>query len=175
MLTSLLSIFSLLCVPYFIFWSHFIFSVPMRKYRGEHSCMSSAFPLVMNVTCSPHPAKLNSKLAKCKCTTTNYRCDSSENRCTPAGEDGCSLHRSCESCQDAVGCGWCDDGTGTGTGACMSGGATGTRHPVTGVPTLATCPHHLWYFTTCPGKRDNIEMGFFLFSTVHFFVLKFTS
>ncbi|KAF2360915.1 CUB domain [Trinorchestia longiramus] len=71
------------------------------------------------------------------------------------GSDPCLLHRSCVSCQSSIECGWCDDGSGTGTGSCVTGGITGPRHHVTGDLLPPACPANSWYFTSCPPCNCN--------------------
>lgn len=55
----------------------------------------------------------------------------------------CAAYASCSSCREDPACGWCDDGSRTGLGICLPGGAA---HPMS----PHTCPHHTWYFTHCP-------------------------
>jgi len=48
------------------------------------------------------------------------------------------------------GCGWCDDGSGTGLGKCLQGGKDGP-FPGSGNPT-DSCSKPNWNFIDCPGK-----------------------
>ena len=76
-------------------------------------------------------------------TTANDKC-----RATKTGkENWCSSHNSCASCRTDPACGWCDDGSGTGKGRCLPGGA---RRPSSKSP--ETCYPVHWYFTECPSK-----------------------
>ncbi|XP_046435096.1 attractin-like protein 1 isoform X1 [Neodiprion pinetum] len=78
-------------------------------------------------------------------TTSDNRC-----RSTETGREWCSFYSSCTGCRSDPGCGWCDDGSGTGKGQCLEGGARG--------PTLKgtnACPSDDWYFTKCPSCQCN--------------------
>lgn len=55
----------------------------------------------------------------------------------------CAAYASCSSCREEPACGWCDDGSRTGLGVCLPGGAAHPTLPY-------TCPHHTWHFTHCP-------------------------
>lgn len=55
----------------------------------------------------------------------------------------CSAHRNCTLCQAEPECGWCDDGSGTGTGSCHSG--TFYSPLVTNI-----CPEKSWFYESCP-------------------------
>lgn len=76
-------------------------------------------------------------------TTIEARC-----RPTETGKDWCNFYSSCATCRSDPGCGWCDDGSGTGKGVCLPGGASGPSSK-----SLETCPFEHWYFTKCPSKR----------------------
>lgn len=70
----------------------------------------------------------------------------SSNRCRPSsGKSACSFYKSCVECQADPECGWCDDGSGTGLGACLPGGNTNPQ----------TCSKDNWYFTRCPSCQCN--------------------
>ncbi|KAK7866706.1 hypothetical protein R5R35_003244 [Gryllus longicercus] len=71
-------------------------------------------------------------------TTHSTRC-----RTPVKGKSQCSVYTTCETCREDPACGWCDDGSGTGLGACMPGGNNG---PSTKDP----CPSKRWFFTGCP-------------------------
>ncbi|KAL5263140.1 hypothetical protein ACHWQZ_G008527 [Mnemiopsis leidyi] len=59
--------------------------------------------------------------------------------------ESCSAHRNCSLCQAQPECGWCDDGSGTGTGSCFSGTFLGAHsHPDN------VCPDKSWFYDTCP-------------------------
>lgn len=60
------------------------------------------------------------------------------------GKSACSFYKSCVECQADPECGWCDDGSGTGLGACLPGGNTNPQ----------TCSRDNWYFTRCPCKSQ---------------------
>ncbi len=80
----------------------------------------------------------------------------------------CTGHSTCESCRSNPACGWCDDGSLTGLGVCLPGGASGPfRHHRTSVhsrgewrPDQSLCPARppdgrllhgrSWHFTDCP-------------------------
>ncbi|XP_012260217.2 attractin-like protein 1 isoform X2 [Athalia rosae] len=79
-------------------------------------------------------------------TTSEARC-----RATETGREWCSFYSSCVSCRSDPGCGWCDDGSGTGRGQCLEGGARG---PTVG-GTSITCPTEDWFFTKCPSCQCN--------------------
>ena len=51
-------------------------------------------------------------------------------------------HLTCRSCQNDPRCGWCDDGTGRGSGECMEG----TLAEANGT----TCPAQNWFWVDCP-------------------------
>ncbi|RZF37106.1 hypothetical protein LSTR_LSTR013802 [Laodelphax striatellus] len=59
---------------------------------------------------------------------------------------GCSDYRTCDECRNAPECGWCDDGSGTGLGKCLSGGAHNS---------MDICQKEHWYFTRCPTCQCN--------------------
>ncbi len=79
----------------------------------------------------------------------------------------CSGESTCESCRANPACGWCDDGSLTGVGKCLPGGASA---PMTRVARTVhntakyewqkkedLCPKSdgkSWHFTTCPGWRN---------------------
>lgn len=56
------------------------------------------------------------------------------------GKSACAFYKSCVECQTDPECGWCDDGSGTGLGACLPGGNTNSQF----------CLRENWYFTCCP-------------------------
>lgn len=78
-------------------------------------------------------------------TTSHDRC-----RPTDAFREWCSFHLSCSSCRNEPSCGWCDDGSGTGKGKCMPGGAKKVSPHA-----IESCPADRWYFTDCPRKFSN--------------------
>ncbi|KAJ8715704.1 hypothetical protein PYW07_010186 [Mythimna separata] len=61
---------------------------------------------------------------------------------------GCGAHVSCAACRAEPACGWCDDGAGGGSGACLPGGATRPHAP-------RVCAQHRWHFTACPACQCN--------------------
>ncbi|XP_023308777.2 attractin [Lucilia cuprina] len=85
-------------------------------------------------------------------TTHTSKC-----RTSPAGLWGnssalstaqCGYYNSCSQCLDDPACGWCDDGTNTGLGKCIEGGALKPHNS-------AECPSSQWYFTSCPRCNCN--------------------
>ncbi|EZA62767.1 Putative protein tag-53 [Ooceraea biroi] len=78
-------------------------------------------------------------------TATDARC-----RATETGKEWCSFYSSCATCRSDPGCGWCDDGSGTGKGLCLPGGARGPSSK-----SLNICPLDHWYFTKCPTCQCN--------------------
>lgn len=60
----------------------------------------------------------------------------------------CGFYNSCVQCLDDPACGWCDDGSHTGLGACMEGGALKAHESV-------ECPQSQWHFTSCPRCNCN--------------------
>ncbi|XP_075233105.1 attractin-like protein dsd isoform X2 [Lycorma delicatula] len=73
-------------------------------------------------------------------TTQQLRCRST------SGQSGCTDYRTCDDCRNAPECGWCDDGSGTGLGKCLPGGA---QHPAD------ICLKENWHFTKCPTCQCN--------------------
>ncbi|XP_050553889.1 attractin-like protein 1 isoform X2 [Spodoptera frugiperda] len=61
---------------------------------------------------------------------------------------GCGAHVSCAACRAEPACGWCDDGTHTGRGVCLPGGARSPHAP-------RVCAQHRWHFTACPACQCN--------------------
>ncbi|KAG7200810.1 hypothetical protein KM043_003181 [Ampulex compressa] len=78
-------------------------------------------------------------------TTIDAKC-----RPTESGKEWCSFYSSCDTCRSDPGCGWCDDGSETGKGLCLPGGARGTS-----TRSVNTCPMDRWYFTRCPTCQCN--------------------
>ncbi|CAH3033959.1 unnamed protein product [Porites lobata] len=66
----------------------------------------------------------------------------------------CSELKTCDDCHTLPGCGWCDDGSGTGLGQCIDGGDNG---PFTTSPNASAsqCPADRWYFIECPDCQCN--------------------
>ena len=60
--------------------------------------------------------------------------------------------KSCRDCHKLPGCGWCDDGSGTGLGKCMQGGNDGP-FPVSENLT-DSCSKPNWNFIGCPGNKN---------------------
>ncbi|XP_044593678.1 attractin-like protein 1 isoform X2 [Cotesia glomerata] len=79
-------------------------------------------------------------------TTSDSRC-----RATETGREWCSFYSSCLSCRSDPGCGWCDDGSNTGKGKCIAGGARGPKMG----SSEDTCPIDRWFFTKCPSCQCN--------------------
>ncbi|XP_011499163.1 PREDICTED: attractin-like protein 1 [Ceratosolen solmsi marchali] len=73
-------------------------------------------------------------------TTSHDKC-----RSTKTGTEWCSSHNSCANCRADPACGWCDDGSDTGRGKCLPGGARQPSHK-----SPERCPTDRWFFTECP-------------------------
>ncbi|KAB7494399.1 Attractin-like protein 1 [Armadillidium nasatum] len=73
------------------------------------------------------------------------------------GLSKCMVHQTCKRCQEHIGCGWCDDGSGTGTGICLEGGQSGPIDPTNRIEWTVskTCPIPQWFFTSCPACQCN--------------------
>ncbi|XP_065556623.1 attractin-like isoform X2 [Artemia franciscana] len=69
----------------------------------------------------------------------------------------CGSYRTCDQCREDPGCGWCDDGTGTGIGRCMDGGLSGPMIEKNTIWEVDSdkCPLERWYFTSCPVCQCN--------------------
>ncbi|XP_067009750.1 attractin-like protein 1 isoform X3 [Anabrus simplex] len=76
-------------------------------------------------------------------TTHQSRC-----RSIVAGKSACSFYPTCSECRGDPACGWCDDGSGTGLGACLPGGDNGPSP-------MEKCQDKRWYFTYCPTCQCN--------------------
>lgn len=62
----------------------------------------------------------------------------------------CLDMKSCHDCSMLPGCGWCDDGSGTGLGSCIPGGKDG---PFPGsADSSSNCLKSRWNFIDCPGN-----------------------
>ena len=59
----------------------------------------------------------------------------------------CSAYKSCSECQQDLRCGWCDDGSNTGTGNCLAGGL---NEPKGNTDNSTQCPNDRWNFAECP-------------------------
>ncbi len=80
------------------------------------------------------------------------------------GDEMCTGYRTCDECRSNPACGWCDDGSLTGLGSCMPGGASGpyrrqrratTHSRGEWVRDDSMCPRddgrgRAWHFTSCP-------------------------
>ncbi|KAK0396585.1 hypothetical protein QR680_001776 [Steinernema hermaphroditum] len=61
----------------------------------------------------------------------------------------CKVQKTCSECQlVGPGCGWCDDGTGTGLGACLHGSESSPRN-------ATMCAAERWYYTGQPKCQCN--------------------
>ena len=58
--------------------------------------------------------------------------------------------KSCRDCHMLPGCGWCDDGSGTGLGKCLQGGKDGPF--LKSGNSTAGCSEPNWNFIECPGN-----------------------
>ena len=65
--------------------------------------------------------------------------------------DECIFYKSCKHCLSNPACGWCDDGSNTGLGKCMSGGSNSPN----AIDLFHKCPNDLWFFTSCPNCQCN--------------------
>lgn len=89
-------------------------------------------------------------------TTHIYKCRSaplalssnSNSTSTYISTAQCGFYNSCSQCLDDPACGWCDDGTNTGLGKCIEGGALMAHDS-------KQCPTGQWYFTSCPQCNCN--------------------
>ena len=63
----------------------------------------------------------------------------------------CVHMKTCEDCHTLPGCGWCDDGSGTGLGQCLEGGDDGVKGRTINT-SLVHCPKERWNFIGCPRK-----------------------
>ena len=60
-------------------------------------------------------------------------------------------HLTCRSCQNDPRCGWCDDGTGRGSGKCLEGSLEGVSESnEIGSVKNKTCPAKNWFWVDCP-------------------------
>eukprot|EP00117_Sycon_ciliatum_P006772 scpid14649/ scgid4713/ Putative protein tag-53 len=72
--------------------------------------------------------------------------------------DRCSSYHNCSLCLEAPGCGWCEDGSGTGSGRCSAGGALGPvlvnstswLSPANTSLAQPQCAAGNWSYTQCP-------------------------
>ncbi|XP_039958409.1 attractin-like protein 1 [Bactrocera tryoni] len=60
----------------------------------------------------------------------------------------CGFYNSCAQCLDDPACGWCDDGSNTGLGNCIAGGALSPYD-------ASECQVNHWFFTSCPPCNCN--------------------
>lgn len=71
----------------------------------------------------------------------------------------CSAFDTCSSCQNDSRCGWCDDGSLTGTGSCKEGGGSGPVYfnstQQSYVVSSQVCGESSWFFTGCPSCQCN--------------------
>lgn len=67
----------------------------------------------------------------------------------------CSGMKSCRDCHLLPGCGWCDDGSGTGLGLCMQGGNSGPFPPPKNLSSSGRCSNQHWHFIDCPDCQCN--------------------
>ena len=72
--------------------------------------------------------------------------------------------KTCADCHTLPGCGWCDDGSGTGLGQCMDGGDDGPFTKPTN-SSMNQCLADRWYFMKCPG-RFNLDIRMHILYTV---------
>ncbi|XP_031550014.1 attractin-like protein 1 [Actinia tenebrosa] len=73
----------------------------------------------------------------------------------------CEGRKTCQDCHTLPGCGWCDDGSGTGLGQCMPGGDNGPFSPggknssVVSNQCLPKLNKKRWFFIECPACQCN--------------------
>lgn len=75
-------------------------------------------------------------------------------------EKGCNDYeclslKTCDICQRNSKCGWCDDGSHTGSGYCLEGGGSGPINATSHVVNVGLCPTSRWHFATCPSCQCN--------------------
>lgn len=66
----------------------------------------------------------------------------------PISGSQCLFYKTCSQCRDDPACGWCDDGSETGTGKCLAGGDKGPQDEM-------ECSAKRWHFTNCPDCQCN--------------------
>uniref|UniRef100_A0A1B0BSW5 CUB domain-containing protein n=1 Tax=Glossina palpalis gambiensis TaxID=67801 RepID=A0A1B0BSW5_9MUSC len=81
--------------------------------------------------------------SKCRTTPTRFSTNA-----TVVSSAQCGFYNSCTQCLDDPACGWCDDGSQTGLGTCVEGGALKPYD-------LSECPLKQWFFTSCPRCNCN--------------------
>ncbi|XP_017848030.1 attractin-like protein 1 isoform X2 [Drosophila busckii] len=90
-------------------------------------------------------------------TTFNSKCRSTPLAALSAGTVGsttalssaqCGYYNSCQQCLDDPACGWCDNGSNTGLGKCVVGGALSPYDKT-------ECALKHWFFTSCPRCNCN--------------------
>lgn len=100
-------------------------------------------------------------------TTQSEQCPEAASNATDP-DNICSGFKTCDSCRTNPSCGWCDQGMGTGIGACMIGGATGPLikvklgHSHIQWHAADTCPaaeNKSWHFTSCPGEAISFSLS----------------
>nr|CAD7267924.1 unnamed protein product [Timema shepardi] len=65
-------------------------------------------------------------------------------RCPRQNQEWCKVHLTCSNCTSDPACGWCDDSSGTGMGACLSGG-----YSLKTAASRGRCSNKRWSFTHC--------------------------
>nr|CAD7394402.1 unnamed protein product [Timema cristinae] len=65
-------------------------------------------------------------------------------RCPRQNQEWCKVHLTCSNCTSDPACGWCDDSSGTGMGACLSGG-----YSLKTAANRGRCSNKRWSFTHC--------------------------
>ncbi|CAG2059732.1 unnamed protein product [Timema podura] len=65
-------------------------------------------------------------------------------RCPRQNQEWCKVHLTCSNCTSDPACGWCDDSSGTGMGACISGG-----YSLKTAANRGRCSNKRWSFTHC--------------------------
>ncbi|KAK9729796.1 Laminin EGF domain [Popillia japonica] len=153
------------------------------KYDDPPKCVASLSPNITEPTeqaqcqkvCSEYASCMNCTQEECIWCQNEGRCIDKNayissfpygqcrewttvgNKCRSHGNEEksqCSFYLTCTQCRDDPACGWCDDGSKTGLGACMPGGSSGPTLHIQSLPST-TCTSDRWHFTTCPACQCN--------------------
>ncbi|KAH8291888.1 hypothetical protein KR054_001951 [Drosophila jambulina] len=86
--------------------------------------------------------------AKCRSTPVAKSTALSVGSTTALSSAQCGYYNSCQQCLDDPACGWCDNGSNTGLGRCVVGGALAPYDDT-------ECALKHWFFTSCPRCNCN--------------------
>lgn len=86
--------------------------------------------------------------AKCRSNPINNAVAISSSTALTSSSAQCGYYNSCAQCLNDPACGWCDDGSNTGIGSCLVGGASNPYNS-------EQCPESNWFFTSCPQCNCN--------------------